>query len=316
MVPGSLVDQAAGTLWAARPAGELVETVEAVATLRAKLEALELAVAGELDASPAGQAALAEAGWASAKEFLTHTAGGRKGAGPATVRLARQLEQHPALADALAAGTVSRVKVQVIATAVEKLPGDPVLRAEAVGFLLGEAGRLSADDLERAGRHVLEVVDPEGVDARLERELDRAERAAHLNRTYAVRPARWWSWPVGRVGRGRAAAQDRAALPGRAATGRPRGLWREGVCTSRECRAGGHSGRDPRDHGARMFDALVQLARIAQAAGGLPECHGGVPQVVVTMDYDDLKDRLGWPPPAWGRRSTVRRCGGGRVMRT
>ena len=307
-----LVDQAARTLWAARPPGELVETVEAVATLRAKLEALELAVAGELDVSPAGQAALAEAGWASVKEFLTHTAGGRKGAGPATVRLARQLEQHPALADALAAGTVSRVKVQVIATAVEKLPGDPVLRAEAVGFLLGEAGRLSADDLERAGRHVLEVVDPEGVDARLERELDRAERAAHLNRTMSLRFDR----VGGGHGRLDGSAEDvlllKTVLLSLAAPqpAEPGVCGGDGVCTSRECRAGGHSGRDPRDHGARMFDALVQLARIAQATGGLPECHGGVPQVVVTMDYDDLKDRLGLATTGLGEEvdgATVRR---------
>jgi hypothetical protein len=67
----------------------------------------------------------------------------------------------------------------------------------------------------------------------------------------------------------------------------------DGVCTSGECRAGGHLGRDARDHGARMFDALVQLARTAQATGALPECHGGVPQVVVTMSYEDLEEGLG-----------------------
>ena len=63
------------------------------------------------------------------------------------------------------------------------------------------------------------------------------------------------------------------------------------VCTDLVCRREGHVGRDPRDHGARMFDALIQLARHAQATGALPDCHGGVPQVTVTMDLDDLRAR-------------------------
>jgi hypothetical protein len=84
----------------------------------------------------------------------------------------------------------------------------------------------------------------------------------------------------------------------------------DGVCTSHECKAGGHSGRDPRDHGARMFDALVQLARMAQVTGALPECHGGVPQVVVTIDYGDLEEGLGQGTTTLGQEidpATMRR---------
>jgi hypothetical protein len=32
---------------------------------------------------------------------------------------------------------------------------------------------------------------------------------------------------------------------------------------------------------------------MAQTSGELPDCHGGVPQVVVTMDFEDLKERIG-----------------------
>ncbi len=306
------VEQAAGTMWAARPVEELCVTLEAVAALRAKLDALELAVVQELDAGPAGQAALKDAGWASVKDYVTHVTGGRKGAGPATVRLPRQLDQHPAVVEALAGGAVSRVKAQIITAAVEKLPGDRSLRDDAVAFLLEQGQRLSADDLERAARHVLEVVDPDGVDARLERELDRAERAAHLNRNVSLRFDRLG----GGHGRLNGSLEDvlllKTVLLSLAAPqpSEPGACGGDGVCRSGECRASGHQGRDPRDHGARMFDALVQLARIAQATGALPDCHGGVPQVVMTMDYDDLRDGLGRATTTMGEEldpATVRR---------
>ena len=77
-----LVELTADTFWAARSGAELTATMEAIAGLRAKLDAVELAVVRELDAGATGQAALKEAGWASTNDFLTHTTGGRKGSGP------------------------------------------------------------------------------------------------------------------------------------------------------------------------------------------------------------------------------------------
>lgn len=290
-----LVDEAAETMWAARRGGELTATLEVVSALRAKLDGLELAVVGELDAGATGQAALKEAGWASVKDYCTHVTGGRKGAGPSAVRLARQLEQFPPLLEVMQTGTLSRVKAQIVATAVDRLPCDLQLRDKALRFLMEQAQRLSADDLERAGTHVLEVVDPEGVDAELERSLDRAERAAHLNRDLGLAFDRLG----GGKGRFHGSKEDvlllKTVLMSLAAPqpAEPGSCGGDAGCTSSECKAGGHCGRDPRDHGARMFDALIQLARQAQTTGELPDCHGGVPQVVVTMDYDDLKQRVG-----------------------
>jgi hypothetical protein len=307
-----LVDEVAETIWAACRGGELTATLEVAAVLRAKLDAVELAVVGELDAGASGQAALKEAGWASVKDYCTHVAGGRKGAGPSAVRLARHLEQFPPLAEALSAGTLSRVKAQIIAVAVDRLPGDHGLRERALVFLLEQAERLSADDLERAGAHVLEVADPDGVDAELERSLDRAERAAHLNRDLSVGFDRLG----GGKGRFHGSKEDvlllKTVLMSLAAPqpAEPGSCGGDGVCTSGECRAGGNSGRDPRDHGARMFDALIQLARTAQSTGALPDCHGGVPQVVVTMDYQDLEDGVGHATTTQGEDvdpDTVRR---------
>lgn len=307
-----LVDTAAETMWAARPGAELIGTVEAVARLRAKLDALELSVVDELEAGPAGQAALKEAGWASVKDFVTHATGGRRGAGAAAVRLTRQLEQLPALSETLAAGSVSRVQAQIIAAAIDKLPSNRVVRGKALDVLLEQAPRLSADDLERVGRRILEVVDPDGVDARLERELAREERTAHRNRALSLGFDRLG----GGNGRLNGATEDvlllKTVLLALAAPqpAEPGACGGAGICRSVACESEGHSGRDPREHGARMFDALIELARRAQATGALPEAHGGVPQVVVTMDYDDLKDGIGHATTTLGEDvdpTTVRR---------
>ena len=283
------------TLWAAQPGSELIGTVRAVTTMRAMLDAVELAATSELEHGPAGQAALKEAGWASTKDFVTHTTGGRKGSGPAAVRLAKDLDCFPGLAQALTAGTISRVKAQIIAAAVNKLPVDAKLRDRAVEVLVGDAKRLLADDLERAGRHVLEVVDPDGVDRELEKALDRTERAAHLNRDLMIR----FDQLGGGGGKFSGSKEDvlllKAVLLSLAAPEptEPGACGGDGVCTDAICKRRGHEGRDPREHGTRMFDALIQLARLAQAKGLLPDCHGGVPQVAVTVDLDQLREGLG-----------------------
>ena len=55
----------------------------------------------------------------------------------------------------------------------------------------------------------------------------------------------------------------------------------------------GHDGRDPRDHGVRMLDALVEACRRLQGADVLPESHGATPRLTLTMDYQQLLDLSG-----------------------
>ena len=74
----------ADTLWAARDGGELMDVVAEVEALKSTLDAIELEVVRELEAT----GAVKSAGWASTQDFVTHVAGGHKGTGPATVRLA------------------------------------------------------------------------------------------------------------------------------------------------------------------------------------------------------------------------------------
>ena len=55
----------------------------------------------------------------------------------------------------------------------------------------------------------------------------------------------------------------------------------------------GHDGRDPRDHGARLLDALVEGCRRLQSADLLPESHGAVPRLTLTMTLADLQQLSG-----------------------
>ena len=93
----------------------------------------------------------------------------RPGAGGERTETARQL----------GFGWISRAQAEVVVAAVDRLPGDPDLRAAAERLLLEQAHQRDATDLAGVGRTVLERLDPDGVDRRDERALEREERAAH-----------------------------------------------------------------------------------------------------------------------------------------
>ncbi|HWJ82159.1 MAG TPA: DUF222 domain-containing protein, partial [Nocardioides sp.] len=50
--------------------------------------------------------------------------------------------------------------------------------------------------------------------------------------------------------------------------------------------------RDPRDHGVRIFDALLQACRRLQATDDLPRAHGTTARITVTMALADLTTRI------------------------
>ena len=143
---------------------------------------------------------------------------------------------------------------------------------------------LDASELARAGRHLAAVVDPDTVDRRLEAALEREERAAHLTRYLSVSPDRAGGVRV----RGRGSAEDGALLlaalmpltcPDPAAN----------PDTDPET---GEEHRDPRDHGTRLWDALVTTAQHALDTALPPETHGTPARLLVTLDHDTLKNDL------------------------
>jgi len=274
------------TLVAARTGDELAETVAVIEELKASLDALELKVVAQLEAT----GALRALGWASTKDFCTAVSGGHRGSGSALVHLAEDLQtaRFARVAAALRDGWLSTAKAVVITRAVNHLPSTAD-HDKGVQVLLDEATRLDASDLRRVGRHLLRVIDPDGEDAHDERVLERAARAAHARRFLTISDDQ----AGGAWLKGRCAAEDAALvksmLMALAApqTGAP--------CDPDSCDTPGcaHDGRDPRDHGARLLDALVETCRRAQTARVLPDDHGASPRLTLLMNYEDLVNSLG-----------------------
>jgi Domain of unknown function (DUF222) len=55
----------------------------------------------------------------------------------------------------------------------------------------------------------------------------------------------------------------------------------------------GEPGYDPREHGARCWDALIGLARHGLDTDRVPDSHGTQPRLALTLDYQTLATGLG-----------------------
>jgi len=274
-------------LWAAKPKTELLAAKAAIERLRSSLAALDAKVCLEIEATGAAQ----DEGWSSATAFLTSISGGRHGAGTRALRLARELEGDRQLtADALAAAIISPDHAQVIVEAIRKLPASTTLRDRAEVLLLEKAQVFNASELDTAAQHVLEQIDPDGTERREEAALDRLERSAHLDRFLAIKRD-----GLGGVHlKGRGTVEDAAILE--TALSSLAGPHPAGDPTSEygtsdpDC---GLDGKDTRDHGTRMWDALIDVGHRVLDAEVLPEDHGHKPRVAVTVDLDTLQDQVG-----------------------
>ena len=78
-------------------------------------------------------------------------------------------------------GTVSPGQADVIVRAVDDLPSGDLVRRRGEKVLVRQAGASTPPSSPGPGRHLAEVVDPDTVDRRLEAQLEREERAAHLH---------------------------------------------------------------------------------------------------------------------------------------
>ncbi|MDQ6525711.1 DUF222 domain-containing protein, partial [Nocardioides sp. LHD-245] len=68
----------------------------------------------------------------------------------------------------------------------------------------------------------------------------------------------------------------------------------DGVSTQTPCLTPGcgHDGRDPRESGARLWDALVDACDRLAATDDLPRDHGTKPRVIVLIDQDSLRQQV------------------------
>ena len=256
--------------------------VEQLAQLRAVAAAIEAGAVAEADARDLGKQKLA---YGSAGDWLTHLGGLRKGEGRRVVARAHALTGPlAATREAMAKGTVSPEQADVIVKAVEALPSGTAVRARGEQTLLEHAGSFDATDLARTGRHLVHVVDPDAADRKLERQLDREERGSHLGRYLLIAP----DGAGGVRLKGRGSAEDGALLKAALLP-----------LTAPSPAVDDHDAEvvhDPRDAGARMWDALIQTAQHALDTDLPPDSHGAPARLMVTTTLDSLTG------PAWRRR--------------
>ncbi len=263
-----------GVLWAAKTPAELVGTVEELETLRSRVAALEASVLAEIAAQKIARTHL---GWGSTGDWYTHLAGTHRTDGSRTVRQSGPLvDEFPATHAALREGAVSPEQAAVIVDAIGKLPHNAALRERGEAVLLEAAGRLNATDLARAARHLLEVIDPDRTDRDAEKALDRADRAAHLGRYLSITE----DGAGGVRLRGRGTLEDAATLKA--------ALLPLTAPVPATDPVTGEENKDPRDHGARLWDALVGLAEHALTTDLPPDSHGTRPRVSITISLDAL----------------------------
>jgi hypothetical protein len=264
--------------WWAHQSDDLIAVVEQVEAARSALAAVQAGAVAEADARELARHRLH---YGSTGDWLTHVGGLRKGEGRRVVQRAHALTGP--LADtrgAMSVGRVSPEQADVIVRSIEALPSGEAVRRRGEETLLEHAGRLDASDLARTGRHLVHVVDPEAEDRKLERQLAREERVSHLSRFLSITA----DGAGGMRLKGRGSVEDGALLKA--------ALLPLSAPTPAVDDPGGGVAYDPRDHGARLWDALVSVAQHALDTELPPESHGAPTRLMVTVDWDSLRAGL------------------------
>ena len=116
-------------LWAAVSDEDLVEGIAALEEHEARLAAVRARMLAEIIARELPRKKLS---WSSNGDWYAHLAGITRSAGHRAVAHAKLLTgEREATLDAMAEGKVSSAQAGVVCDAIEKLPGNPVVRAEA-----------------------------------------------------------------------------------------------------------------------------------------------------------------------------------------
>ena len=207
----ALDEVAESPVWALGGAqtGELIVALERLtataAALQARLLAHAATGASTVDSTD-------EAGWTSQSDlvgWLAESLPVTRGEALRRVVLARDLEQqrHAPIADAMAAGAVSREQAAVIVEAVEAVPADATVTSDAgeqtparelaCSHLVEAAATWHVPGLKRLGRRILEVVDPVGAETREAQRVAAEEARAQERCSFSMAQDAQGSW-VGR----------------------------------------------------------------------------------------------------------------------
>ncbi|WP_134738956.1 HNH endonuclease signature motif containing protein [Nocardioides sp. 503] len=264
--------------WSQVPDLELVSAVEALQGLRAVAHAAEAVLLAEIEARGVVKEKL---GWGSTADWFGHLAGVRHGQAKQTVEHATELvANRPVTWSALASGDISPEQADIVLNTLDRLPGDERLRESAETQMLDEASRVTATELARHGRGVIETLDPAHTARTTEAQLAREDRVAHQRRFLSITD----DGAGGVVVKGRGSVEDGATL--RAAMlplTAPVPEIDPDTCQELP---------DRRDYGVRMWDALLQLAQHALDTDLPPESHGARPRVAVTVGLEALRGTL------------------------
>jgi len=292
--------------WARVEASEALKAAEVVARSRALIDAAMVGIAGRVEATHAAE----DRGWASTKDLLTHLTGGHKGTGGGLVRAAEQLHDLPTVREALESGVVTLPQARAIAGKITTLPRVPEFRTAAADRMLDLAASrgLDASDLQNSFGDVVRALDPDGTILKSDLARKRQERGAHQARHLAFAPDGLGGVRVRGYGTLEDAERIKSVLmplakPVTTAPGACGGVSRaadepllddNGHYTDTPCPTPGceHDGRDPRDHGKRMWDALVDACEQLRATDTLPRDHGSRARVVVTIDHESLRQEV------------------------
>jgi len=253
--------------------GERLECAQLARSLASRLTALSAVLLAKADVA---QESLQQAGTPTTS-WLAIQGGLSKREAAGMLHQAKELAEHPELAQAAAAGRISVNQARAIGTVLGGLDGlNETQQAQAEQMLLDLAGHLDSDRLAKATPQVLAQVAPAQADETLERRLQRQAEAAQRNRSLVFR----------RDGNG--SILFTGSLPmvdGEAWIAQLDAYTESKRRTALEERDLLAAGLTPEQ---RRADALIAMILNHSTGRRAPKVGGDRPRIVVTVDYTKL----------------------------
>ena len=257
-------------LWSMTTA-EAEDALLSLTRARGQLDALLMRVLRQGQAVDAGL----ETGATSTVNWWSHATKTTRAEAHRTARLAKALEEHDDVADALAAGELRTDQAKVIVDAVDALPDDVEdwVPGAATRCLLDKASQHDAKELRMLGRRLLEAVDPEAADAEEARRLEAEEADALAAASFTM------------VDDGHGQCHGRFTIPSLHGAMLAKDLKAR---IAREIRKTNKT--DKTEQQPRLTKHLMGLAFLEYIEAGrkTPKAGGVAATVVVTMDLDTL----------------------------